>query len=73
MKLRNYFDINEILDYPRKFDIELQLQELIDNVQLQSNIEILSPEAEQAIQKLAQSELKDFAAYKFIDNVSFFF
>lgn len=70
LKLRNYFDINEILTYPQKFDIDIQLQELINNAEIQSNIEILSPEAEEAINKLAQSELKNFALYKFTDNVS---
>lgn len=73
LELNNYFDINEILSYPQRFDIDVQLQELIDDVEIQSNIVILSPEAEDAINKLAQSELKDFASYKFTDNVIFFF
>lgn len=70
LKLHNYFDINEILTYPQRFDIDIQLQELINNAEIESNIEILSPEAEEAIDKLAQSELKNFALYKFTDNVS---
>lgn len=69
LKLKNYFDINEILSYPQRFDIDAQLEELINNVEIQSNVEILSPKSEEAIQKLAQSELKDFSAYKFTDNV----
>jgi prominin 1 len=70
LKLRNYFDINEILSYPQRFDIDSQLEELINNAEIQSNVEILSPEAEEAIRKLAQSELKDFSAYKFTDNLN---
>lgn len=70
LKLKNYFDITEILSYPQRFDIDAQLEELINNAEIQSNVEILSPEAEDAIKKLAQSELKDFSAYKFTDNVS---
>lgn len=70
LKLRNYFDINDILSYPQRFDIDTQLEELINNAEIQSNVVILSPEAEAAIKKLAQSELKDFSAYRFTDNVS---
>lgn len=68
--MKNYFDIREILQYPQRFNIDSQLQELIESVEVESNIVILPREAEEAIHKLAQSELKDFAAYKFTDNVS---
>lgn len=68
--MRNYFDINDIMSYPQRFNIDQQLEDLINSAEIPSNIVILTPEAEADIKKLAQSELKDFSAYKFTDNVS---
>lgn len=66
LNLRNYFDINEILSYPERFGIDVQLQELVDSVQV-PEIEI---HVDDAIKKLAQSGLKNFDVDKFTDNVS---
>lgn len=66
MNLRNYFDINEILTYPERFGIDIQLQGLVDSVQVPS-IEIY---VDDAISKLDQSDLKNFDIDKFTDNVS---
>lgn len=68
LNLRNYFDITEILSYPERFEIDVQLQGLVDSVQVPT-VNIL---VEDAIRKLAQSQLKDFDADKFTDNVSIF-
>lgn len=70
LQLSNYFDINTIQDYPARYGINQQLQELVANIELESDIEILSQDAVDGIDKLAQSELKDFQGYKFLDNVS---
>lgn len=66
LNLRNFFDIYEILTYPERFGIKSQLQELVDSVQV-PRIEI---HVDDAITKLAQSDLKDFDIDKFTDNVS---
>lgn len=66
LNLRNFFDIYEILTYPERFGIKSQLQELVDSVQV-PHIEI---HVDDAIKKLAQSDLKNFDLDKFTDNVS---
>lgn len=66
LNLRNFFDIYEILTYPERFGIKSQLQELVDSVQV-PRIEI---HVDDAITKLAQSDLKNFDIDKFTDNVS---
>lgn len=66
LNLRNFFDIYEILTYPERFGIKSQLKELVTNVQV-PKIEI---HVDDAIIKLARSDLKDFDNDKFTDNVS---
>lgn len=66
LKLKHHFNIAEIRDYPKRFQVDVQLQELVDNVQV-PKVTIL---VEDAINKLAQSELKNFDLDKFVDNVS---
>lgn len=68
LNLRNYFDIYEILTYSERFGIDAQLQELVDSVEV-PKIEI---HVDEAILKLAQSDLKNFDIDKFNDNVSFY-
>lgn len=70
LHLKNYFNIEDIKDYPEKYQIDVKLQQLIDSIELQNDIKILTPEAIQAINQLKQSELNDFAAYKFKDNLN---
>lgn len=70
LQLSNHFDITSIHDYPVRYGISMRLNELVANIQLESDIEILSQDAVDGIDKLAQSELKDFQGYKFLDNVS---
>lgn len=66
LKLKNHFNIADIREYPKRFQVDVQLQELVDNVRV-PKITIL---VEDAINKLAQSELKNFDVDKFTDNVS---
>lgn len=68
LNLRNYFDIHEIKSYPGRFGIEAQLQELVESVQV-GTIEI---NVDEAINRLAQSDLNAFDIDKFTDNVSSF-
>lgn len=64
--MKNHFNIAGIREYPKRFQVDVQLQELVDNVRV-PKITIL---VEDAINKLAQSELKNFDVDKFTDNVS---
>lgn len=66
LKLKNHFNIADIREYPKRFQVDMQLQELVDNVRV-PKIDI---RVEEAINKLAQSELKNFDVDKFTDNVS---
>lgn len=66
--MKNHFNIADIREYPKRFQVDVQLQELVDNVRV-PKITIL---VEDAINKLAQSELKNFDVDKFTDNVSRF-
>lgn len=66
LKLRNHFNISDILDYPKRYEIESQLQELVNSVKVPK----VTFEVETAIRKLSQSKLKDFDIYRFTDNVS---
>lgn len=66
LKLKNHFNIADIREYPKRYQVDAQLQELVDNVQVPN----ISFEVEDAIKRLQQSELKDFDVDKFVDNVS---
>lgn len=66
LKLGNHFNISDILTYPKRFEIDAQLQELVNSVKVPK----VALEVEDAIRKLSQSQLKDFDIDRFVDNVS---
>lgn len=70
--MHNYYDITKLKNLPKEQDIDKKLEELIDSFKVDPDTVFLSPNAIRGIEKLAQSELKDFAAYKFKDNVCVF-
>lgn len=69
MRLNNHIDIASITDYPKRFEIDQKLNDLIVGIEVQSNVELLSADATEGIEKLTNSKLNDFMAYKFLDNV----
>lgn len=65
-KLKNRFNITDILDFPKRFEIDRQLQDLVDSVQVPK----ITINVDEAIEKLSQSRLKDFDVDKFVDNLN---
>ncbi|XP_055708127.1 prominin-like protein isoform X5 [Phlebotomus papatasi] len=70
LQLRNFRDINEIREYPEKYNIDGLLDDLIRSINVQSNLVILNADARAEIQRLATSELNNFPAYKFEQHLS---
>lgn len=66
LNLKNYFDIREILNYPDRFALVTQLEELVNRIQL-PRIEI---DVEEPIRRLAQSKLRSFDIDKYRDNLN---
>lgn len=58
-------DIKEIKEYPKKFRIDSQLRDLVNNIKLDYDINIITPEASRMLQSLADSKLNNinFPAY----------
>ncbi|GAB0098286.1 prominin-like protein [Sergentomyia squamirostris] len=70
LQLKNFKDIQEIREYPEKYNIDGLLDELIRSIDIRSNLQILTPEAQEEIEKLATSELNNFPAHKFEQHLS---
>ena len=70
LKLENFYDIQNIREFPKQHEIQNKLDAFIDQIKINPNIEILDDRAEEEILRLANSELNNFEAYKFTDNVS---
>lgn len=69
-RVEKHFNISQIEDFPKKYGIDSKLNELADNVQITSTVKILSDDARREINQLARSNLNDFAAYKYVDNLT---
>ncbi|KAG5679160.1 hypothetical protein PVAND_008750 [Polypedilum vanderplanki] len=69
-RVENRINISQIEDFPRRYGIDSKLTELADNVVINSQIKILSDDARREIRVLAKSELNNFEAYKYIDNLT---
>lgn len=68
--VEKHFNISQIEDFPKKYGIDAKLKELAENVQITSQVKILSDDARSEINKLAKSRLNNFAAYKYVDNLT---
>lgn len=69
LQLNNIINISQINDFPKRYGIDEKLKELADNVAVNTRVRILSENARAEIEGLAQSELNQFAAYKYVDNL----
>lgn len=69
-RFEEHFNIKRIEEFPKKYGIEAKLKELSDNIQITSDIQILSSDAHHELNELARSDLNDFGAYKFVDNLT---
>lgn len=68
--VENHINIGQIEEFPKKYGIDAKLNELADNVAINSQVKILSDDARREIRQLSKSELNNFAAYKYIDNLT---
>lgn len=69
-RIDNRINISQIEDFPKRYGIDSKLSELADNVVINSQVKILSDDARREIRALAKSRLSDFAAYKYVDNLT---
>lgn len=67
--LEKLFNISEIQDYPRRYNIEELLAEIGKGVQIEK-VQILDASATQEIQKMSRSKLSEFDIDKFRDNLN---
>lgn len=70
LRLENVLNIDQIQDFPKQFGIDEKLNELADNVQITSQVRILNDDARKQIRELSKSQLNNFEAYKYVDNLA---
>ncbi|XP_038115804.1 prominin-like protein isoform X6 [Culex quinquefasciatus] len=69
LKLSNFYDIQEIRQFPEDYGITRELNALKEKIEIKK-VDILSPTAKKNIEELRDSRLNDFMAYKFIDHLT---
>lgn len=68
--IEKHINISQIEQFPKIFEIDKKLNELASTVTIGSTIKILSNSARHEILELAKSELNNFQAYKYVDNLT---
>lgn len=68
--LEKLFNISEIEDYPKRFHIEELLEQIGENVQIDTKVVILDANTAHEIQLMSRSRLSEFDIDKFQDNLS---
>ncbi|XP_070502019.1 prominin-like protein isoform X3 [Chironomus tepperi] len=68
--VEKHINISQIEEFPKKYGIDVKLNELADNVGISSQVKILSDEARREIRQLSKSQLNNFQAYKYVDNLT---
>lgn len=69
-RLEKLFNISEIEDYPKRYNIEQLLQEIGNHMRIENKVVILDAATTQEIQRMAQSRLGEFDIDKFRDNLN---
>lgn len=69
LKLSNFYDIQEIRQFPEEYGITRELERLKDEIKVPT-VEILDEQAKKNIGILRDSRLNDFVAYKFVENLT---
>lgn len=67
-KLESLFDINEVMTYLDKFEINQTLADLTKQINANTSIDILSTDAEIQLRQLVDSGIADISYDKFIDE-----
>lgn len=68
--LEKLFNISEIEDYPKRYNIEELLEKLGSNVEITQKVVIMDAATTQEIQQMSRSRLAEFDIDKFRDNLS---
>ncbi|XP_055611924.1 prominin-like protein isoform X3 [Uranotaenia lowii] len=69
LKLKNFYDINDIRQFPEEYGITQQLKDLKKQIRI-DEVDILSEQAERDIEELRHSRLNDFHSERFVDNLT---
>lgn len=69
-RLEKLFNISEIEDYPKRYNIEELLAQIGSNVHIENKVVILDAATTQEIQRMANSRLAEFDIDKFRDNLN---
>ncbi|XP_037906561.1 prominin-like protein isoform X5 [Hermetia illucens] len=69
LHLNNIFEIDDILDFPDKYNINGTLEHLISTIKIE-DIDISNQDIAERIKELGNSELKGFQVDKFTDNLN---
>lgn len=69
LKLSNFYDIQEIRQFPEEYGITRELERLKNEIKVPT-VQILDEQAKKNIGILRDSRLNDFVAYKFIENLT---
>lgn len=73
LRLSTIYDIQNVGNMAEQHGITTQLDGLIASIKVDSNVNIWPDSAEDGLDSLAQSSLKDFDVDKYIDNVIIIF
>lgn len=68
--VESHINISQIEEFPKTYGIDVKLNELADNVAINSQVKILSDDARREIRQLSKSQLNNFQAYKYVDNLT---
>lgn len=69
LKLSNFYDIQEIRQFPEDYGIIRELNALKEKIEI-GQVKILNEQAKKDIEILRDSRLNDFEAYKFVDHLT---
>ncbi|XP_021695516.1 prominin-like protein isoform X2 [Aedes aegypti] len=69
LKLSNFYDIQEIRQFPEEYGITRELERLKNEIKVPT-VQILDDQAKKNIGILRDSRLNDFVAYKFVENLT---
>ncbi|XP_063700533.1 prominin-like protein isoform X2 [Culicoides brevitarsis] len=67
--LEKIYDVNDIQDYPNKYSIDAKINKFIENIKIPPQT-LLTEDTKKSILELAESPLRDFDEYKFLDNLT---
>lgn len=73
LRLDVIFNIDDIGNFTETYGISAKLDDLLTTLKFNTDQKVWSTQAEEGLNNLAVSELKNFDVDKYLDNVNFFF